>query len=57
LDKAVEYQNKALAAQTFPKAQERAARRRLELHARKTPYRDPALALRHSATSPRAAKG
>jgi hypothetical protein len=42
--KAVEYQKKALSVPAYTKRNGTAARRRLDLYAKKTPYRDPALA-------------
>ena len=53
-DKAVEHQTKALSFPEFMKQHGAAARHRLELYTRKTPYRDPALARRELAPPPRA---
>jgi serine/threonine protein kinase/Flp pilus assembly protein TadD len=56
-DKAVEYQRKALASPGFEESSEGpGARQRLELYARKKPYRDPALQPREVAPPPRPAK-
>jgi Flp pilus assembly protein TadD len=43
-DRAVEHQKKALSFPAFEKANGTKARQRLDLYARKAPYRDPALA-------------
>ncbi|HET6573566.1 MAG TPA: tetratricopeptide repeat protein [Fimbriiglobus sp.] len=52
-DKAMEYQKKALSFPDFEKKYEAEARRRLDLYAKKTPYRDPAYARREVAPPPR----
>jgi tetratricopeptide (TPR) repeat protein len=55
-DKAIEYQRKALSVPAFEKQFGAEVRKRLDLFARKTPYRDPAYARREVAPPPRPAK-
>jgi hypothetical protein len=58
-DKAIEYQKEALSFPAFEKADGKGGRERLELYARRQPYRDPALvpASREPAPPPREVKG
>jgi tetratricopeptide (TPR) repeat protein/serine/threonine protein kinase len=55
-DKAVEFQMKTLSFPSFEKQNGKGARERLELYARKKPYRDPALAPREIVPPPREVK-
>jgi tetratricopeptide (TPR) repeat protein len=55
-DRAIEYQNRALKFPEYEKAHGKAARVRLELYARRKPYRDPALHPRELAPPPRAVR-
>jgi hypothetical protein len=51
-DRAVEFQNKALAFPAYAKRVGKAGQARLQLYARQNPYRDPTLAPREIATPP-----
>ena len=55
-DKAVEFQKKALASPVFEKQRGKVGREGLRLYTQKKPYRDPALAPREAAPSPRERK-
>jgi tetratricopeptide (TPR) repeat protein len=55
-DRAVEYERKALSSADYAKRFGKTARERLELYARKKPYRDPSLASRELAPPPREVK-
>ncbi len=55
-DKAVEFQKKALDSPSFPKANLKEGRERLQLYTQKKPYREPAFAPLMVAPSPREVK-